>query len=296
MSQSTSIEGKLNGGVGHLPLVVGRDGKPNLPVLQDAFSTEFLIRVSLGLEPGFTFDRKFGAVDAIQAAVAADVWSYGITPGAELYTFSADGVADIDTLSSSDPGDTEEITTVGLAFDGAEVIQRNILDGQNKVPLQTPLWRHNRSFNSNGTNLVGEAFVYVDGAITAGVPDDPATVRGHIPIGKGQTLQAIYTIPKGFTGLFIGLEASLTKGVGATAVSGVFSGAVREFGKVFRVQDEFLLISTGTSNKTYNFPITLPFIEKSDFCPQVDVSANGIGASWAFTLLLVENHILTEHL
>jgi hypothetical protein len=81
----------------------------------------------------------------------------------------------------------------------------------------------------------------------------------------------------------------MTKGGGATVVTANFRGRTRNFGKVFRTQDEFELVSHGTSGKTYNFPIPLPFPAKTDFCPIVDVSANGVGASWAFTVLLVED-------
>ena len=88
---------------------------------------------------------------------------------------------------------------------------------------------------------------------------------------------------------FMGLEASLTKGVGATVVTANLMGSVREFGHQTRVQDEFNLISSGTSSKTYNFPVPLLFAEKTDFCPLAEVSANGVGVSWAFTVVLVDN-------
>jgi hypothetical protein len=247
------------------------------------------ISASIGDVPGVSFDRKFGVIDSVQAATPADVWEYGITSGAEKYTFSADGVADIDTMSSSNVGDAEEITIIGLDINGDQVIQTKDLNGQNKVTLDTSLWRVNRAFNSNGTDLLGNIYIYVDGAITAGVPNVVTTVRGYIAIGGGQTLQSVYTVPNGKTAYVVGTESSLTKGVGATAVSATLQGTSRSFGKVFRTQEKFNLVSTGNSSKGYNFPVPLPFPGKTDFVPTVDVSANGVGVSWAFTVVLIDD-------
>lgn len=255
-------------------------------------SLDFYLEVAKGNIPGHSFDRKFGAIDAIQASTPAHVWAYGITSGAELYTFSTDngttGTEDIDTITSDNAGDTEDITIVGLDGTGAEVTQTKALNGQTEVTLDTPLWRVNRAFNANGTDLLGNVYVFTGGS-SGGVPTTPTTVRGYIPIGEGQTLQAIYTVPLGKTAYFLGLEAAITKGVSSTTVGGELTGQIREFGKVFRTQDKFSLVSSGGSSKTYNFPVPIPFLERTDFCPLADVTANNVGISWAFTILLVDN-------
>jgi len=252
-------------------------------------SDAFILDVAAGNIAGMSFDRKFGSIDSIQAATPADVWEYGTTSGAELYTFSADGVADIDTMSGSNAGDTVPMTIEGLADDGTLVTQTKNLTGQTKVTLDTPLWRVNRAFNSDGSPLAGDVYIYVDGAITAGVPDVATDVRAFVSTGNEQTLQTIYTVPAGKTAYFMGLESSLTKGTGSTQVSANLKGKTRAFGKQFRTQDEFNLLSHGSSTKNINFPIPIPFPEKTDFCPNVDVSSNGLGVSWAFTVLLVDN-------
>lgn len=258
--------------------------RPNGSVLDPGF----IMQVIAGLVPGWSHVRKFGSIDAIQAAVKADVWEYGITVGAERYTFSADGVNDIDTISSSDVGDSQSMSIDGLTADGVRVLQFKALDGQNKVTLDTSLNRVNRVFNDNATDLLGNVYCYVDGAITTGVPNVVTTVRGYVSIGEGQTLQGIYT-PHGNTRVyFLGYEASLTKGTGATAVDGNFRIRTKALGKVLRTQDEFNLLSTGTSSKDHNFPAPIPFDGQTDFVPVVDVSASGVGASWAYTVLIEE--------
>lgn len=264
------------------------DGNPIGPGNR-LYNNNLLLEVSKGNIPGHSFIRKFGSVDDLGADIPTDVYEFGATTGAENYTFSADGVADITTMSSSNASDNELITIVGLDIDGFEVIQSKNLNGQNKVTLDTPLWRVNRVFNGGSTDLLGDLYVYVDGIITNGIPNDVTTVRGYISQGNGQSLQTIYTVPAGKTAYFYGFEASLTKGIGATIVNVNFSGYTREFGKVFRIQDEFNLVSSGTSARNTLFAIPISFPGKTDFLPKVISSVSGVGVSWAFTLLLVDN-------
>ena len=247
----------------------------------------FLLQVSMGLVKGWSAIRKYGSIGTINSSVPAHCWEYGITPGAELYTFSADNVADIDTVSGDDIGDTADVTIEGLLGNGDELIQTVATDGQNKVSI-TPLWRFNRMFNSNGDNFAGNIYCYVDGAITGGIPDDKTTVRGYVSIEEGQTLQSVYTVPNGRRGHWAGIESSLTKGIGGTVVAANVKPKTRDFGKVFRTQDEYDLISHGDSIKDYNFPVTLTFQPKTDFVPLVDVTATGVGISFAYSILLEE--------
>jgi hypothetical protein len=260
---------------------------PNNP----SINTNFYLDVAKGKVPGHTFIRKFGSIAAVATSTPTDVWEYGITSGAEKYTFST--TADIDTMSSSNGTDDEVITIEGLDGDYVLVIQSKALDGQNKVTLDTPLMRVNRVYNSNGTSTLGNVYVYVDGTISTGVPTDVTTVRGYFSIAKQQTLQCIYTVPAGLTAYVMEYQASITKGGSATAKNADMSGNIREVGKVFRVQDEFSLNSTGSSYKSAVFPLPLPFPEKTDFvCTVDDVSAE-IGASWSLTIMLVDNNYLT---
>jgi hypothetical protein len=258
------------------------------------FTTDFLLEVAKGNIPGHTFDRKFGENPIIQAADPADLWEYGKTAGAELYTFSADGVADITGFSSDNASDTGiDITITGLDINGVEVIQTiatNGSDGRTTVPLATPLWRLNRAYNDSGTPLAGNIYIYTSAAVvTLGVPAPVTTVRGYISILEGQTLQGIYTVPAGKTGYIMGRIVSLSKGGGATAVGARFTGSTRIFGKTKRTQETFNVISSGTSSNNAIFPIALPFPEKTDFIPNADVTANNIGVSISYSILLVDN-------
>lgn len=248
----------------------------------------FILKVAMGNIPGVTYERKFGAIDSIQAATPADCWAYGVTPGAERYTWSDDGVADIDRVSSSSALDTIDVRITGLDIDGYLVSQNITLTGQTPVALTTPLWRVNRVENNNGSPLAGNVYVFVNGATSGGVPTDVTRVRGYIKLGDEQTLQTIYTVPKGKTAFLMGSEVSISKtGVQAGTIN--FAGFIRLFGKVFKVKDQYDLVSTGTSRTLFNSPMWGPFPELSDFRPRVTASTSGMGASWSFTILLINS-------
>lgn len=240
--------------------------------------------IAQGKHPTTQSYRKFGRIDAIQLAVPADCWEYGITVGAERYTFST--TAAIDTMSSSNAGDTELITITGLTLDGTEVEQELALTGQAKVTLTTPLYRVNRAFNSNGTDLLGNVYVYEDTPIVAGVPTLKSMVRAYIAIGRQQTLQGIYTVPKGKTAYLMALKTSLG---GRKSGFATYEAFLRIPGKVFRVQDTHDLAAEGTSSISESFDDPSEFPELTDFVPKITVSANGIGFSISFRLRLVDN-------
>jgi hypothetical protein len=257
-----------------------------------SLNTDFLVEVAKGNVPGHSFIRKFGSIDSItNAVIGSDVWEFGaVDTDARIYTFS--DTADIDTMSSSDADDTAIMTIEGLNGALEPIVQSKALDGTAKVTLDTPLKRLNRAYNSNGIVLEGNVYIYVDGdTTTPGIPDEPLDVRGYVSAGSAQTLQCVYTVPAGFTGNVMGYEASMTKSVGATSVNAIMSGHTREDGKVFRVQDEFSLISSGTSDRIVSFPIMLPFPEKTDFVCHAVTSAT-FGVSWSLTILLVDNNFI----
>lgn len=255
----------------------------------DIGNIPFIFDVARGKVPGVTYERKFGSIDAVQVAVPADVWQYGATVGAEEYTWSADGVADIDRVSSSSAADVDNVIITGLDIDGYEVTQTVKLEGQTPVALPTPLWRVNRVENGNGADYQGNIYVFVDSAVTLGVPDIVTNVRGYIKLGDNQTLQSMYTSPRGKRAYLMSTEVSISKSGGATAVACNFKGYIRLFGGVFKVKDQYDLLSSGTSRHSNYNAVWGPFPGRSDFKPYVEVSANGVGASWAFTVLLVND-------
>ncbi len=237
--------------------------------------------VAEGEIDGYSVVEKFGEnPDIDTGSFPQDIWSHG-----GLYTFSTS--ADIDSVSSSSASDTTEITIQGLDANWDFHSQTATLNGQTRVVLDTPLIRCFRAYNSNSTDWVGDVHVYVDTALSGGVPIDSTKVRAEVSIGSGQTEMCIYTIPAGKTGYFLGGYTAMSR-VGNN--SAVFTSKLRAFGGVFRTVSRISCIGSGGSNWNYRYPVGLAIPEKSDIllrCEEVD--ANNSGVSGGFTILLKDN-------
>lgn len=244
----------------------------------------FLYQVSTGAIEGHSLIHKFAAIGDVDTAdTPILIWDYEKT-----YTYST--TADIDTVSSSNSSDKQTMIVQGLDENWTRVTQEVILDGQNKVVLETPLIRCFRAYNNDSTSLVGTFFCYVDSTIVAGVPSDDTKVRAIVTADSQQTLMGTYTIPSDHTGFLIGVHTTL--GRNRTAVAEV-SLRMREFGKVFRSQGQVVLGSNGNSAFFRDFKILPPFIEKTDIQMQVDyVSTNSVSVTSEFDLLIVDNEYL----
>lgn len=249
--------------------------------------SDFLLEVSKGNVAGHSTIYVYGSIDAVQAATPADIWEFGTEVGAEIYTFSS--TDDIDTISSSSASDTLTMTIEGLDASGNAVTQEATLNGQNKVALTTPLWRVNAVDNTSSTNLVGNVYVYVDGAITAGVPNTVTDVRGFVSPAAQRSKQAVYTVPNGVTAHFYGSDQTITKGVAGGLVTINLKGFIRIVGGVFREIFETLLASTGSSHHPLPSPPPISLAGKTDLRPNAEVSTNGVGVSWGYYLVLVED-------
>jgi len=246
-----------------------------------SISKDWFQAVAEGGIDGYSIVEKFGENPDIDTSTdPEDVWSHG-----GLYTFSTS--ADIDSVSSSSASDTNEITIQGLDANWDTVTQTATLNGQTRVALTTPLIRCFRAWNSNSTDWAGDVHVYVNTALSGGVPIDPTKVRAEVTIGSGQTEMCIYTIPAGKTGYFLGGYTAMSR-VGNN--SAVFTSKLRTFGGVFRTVSRISCIGGGASNWSYRYPVGLAIPEKSDLlirCEEVD--ANNTGVSGGFTILLKDN-------
>ena len=239
----------------------------------------FNLMVGLGYLPNVDFVSKFGYNPDLAADVEEHIWDFG-----GVYTYST--TADIDTVSSSSALDTMILHIQGLDGDYNPVTQIVTLNGQSKVTLSTPLLRVWRVFNSTDTDIAGAVYVYVDGAITAGIPDVDSTIRAYVYDGNNQTLMMIYTIPKGFTGFLLKRNISL---------GGRKSGFVtvklwnRFFGSVWRIANVTDLAATGTSAYEYKSSVLSPISEKTDIQMTATGDTLGLTCAAAGEIYLVRN-------
>lgn len=209
--------------------------------------------------------------------------------GAMNYTYST--TADIDTISSSDAGDTVDIEIQGLDANLDVVVQTVTLTGQTDVTLTTPLKRVFRLINTGSSSLVGVVYLRTNGSTqTSGVPDTANTVRALIDNGNNQTLMCVYTVPNGKTAYMRSWNAS-TAGANKTTNYTVSLWS-RVSGGVFTIKDIKALSETGSSlfDKVYIEPQV--FSSGSDIEIRAQIKASGVtGAaiSGGFDLVLVDN-------
>ena len=248
--------------------------------IQEGLQTINTLEIAKGKIRGHSSISKFGEnpdVDAIE-----DLIVQGGT-----YTFSS--TADIDSLSSSDNSDTQNITIEGLDANFNVISQTKALTGQTPILLDTPLIRADRMFNANSTNFAGDVYIYINGAtVVTGVPTIATEIRNKIVAGDNQTLMAIYTIPAGKTGYLFNYGVSLSKLTPATALT--CSIRVRPFEGVFLVKDRGAAATTGATSYRREFKVPLKLLEKTDLKIVIDtVSAANTGVAGYFDIILVDN-------
>ena len=267
-------------------LHVVSDTLPYLNVGQD-----FFLKVNQGLVPGHSVVDKFGVNKALTPSTdPEDLWEFG-----GLYNYDADGTAPIVSIVSDSASDTEPIEIQGLDIDGNLVTQTITLNGTTSVALTTALWRCFRMGNVGSNYLLGTVYVY---AGTSPVPAN-ADVRAIIDAEHGQTLMALYTIPKGkvaflYRGeLGVGLEgnsASLAEYAHCHYES-------RRFGKTFRVKKAITCMVGG--NAVYqdkrSFPDIVPSL--TDIKLKIIEVTQNMGMWGTFDLLLIDEDLFpTEYL
>lgn len=250
------------------------------------------LSIAEGNVTGKTFIHKFGnAPDFDTADGDVTVWDGaedGTTWENMVYDYST--TADIDRISSSSTSDTINITVYGLDSNWNEVTQTITLTGQTPAPLSTNLIRVFRMVNTNGTDLVGHVFCFVNVATTGGVPNTPANIRAIIQPGNNQTLMAVYSVPAGKTGYMRDWYAS-TAGANKSSNYPVKVFA-RPFGSVFQLKHISAVSDNGSSHVQHNYIEPEVFAEKTDIEMRMSMTAVGgtaASVSAGFDIVLVNN-------
>ena len=171
--------------------------------------------------------QKFGRNDSITSTLETVAFSGGNETYASGNT--------IDTISSSNSGDTQAVVIEGHTLSGSDltfVVQNATLTGQSKVVLSTPLYRCSRLYNNGSTNFTGNIYVYEDDTTTTpGVPDTATKIHLKVDPTKNQSEKASTSFSSVDYGIITEVYGGVTSKRVATAE---FNLQVREFGKVFR--------------------------------------------------------------
>ena len=253
------------------------------------------LSIAQGNVTGVTFIHKFGfAGDFDQTDGFATVWDGANDADiAQMqYTYSTSNA--IDSISSTDTGDTQDIEIQGLYDDGSGnwliSNQTVTLTGQTRVALSQPLIRVFRMVNVNTVDIAGFVYCYENTALSAGRPVDTTKIRAVIENGNNQTLMAVYTIPSGTTGYMRDWYAS-TAGANR-ATNYIIDLRARPMGGVFQVKHRSALDIGGTTYIQHKYEEPEVFSAKTDIemrCKLTAVGVTGAAVSSGFDIVLVDN-------
>jgi len=249
------------------------------------------LSIAIGNVTKTTFIHKFGAApnfDTGDGVVA--VWDGADDANIDQMVYQYSSTDDIDSISSSNAGDTQDIEILGLDVNFDVVTQTRTLSGQTRVALSTDLLRVFRMKNVGTTDNAGHVYCYVNGAITAGVPDTPADVRAVIQPGNNQTLMAIYTIPDGKTGYMRDWFAAL--GGASRSANYTIELRARPTGQVFQLKHLSAIAEEGSSTIKHDYVEPEVFAARTDIEMRVSIATGAITAASiaaGFDLVLIDD-------
>lgn len=237
---------------------------------------------------GHTFIHKFGrAPDFDTTDGDTTVWDGANDALTNEMQYNYSTTAIIDSIASSDNGDTQAIEIQGLDADYALTLQTVILTGQTRAALTTNLIRVFRMTNVGSVDLAGNAYCYEDTALTAGVPIDSTKVRAIILDGANQTGMAVYTVPAGKTGY---LRQWFASSAGAKKTTNyLMKLRARPLGQVFQLKQSVAVADDAPYSYSFVEPEVL--VEKTDIemtAAATDTGITGSAISAGFDLVLVD--------
>lgn len=233
--------------------------------------------LTLGLLPNDSQQIVNGENYQLPNGVQTTIWvspTYGSNPSGQNYTWTTTG--SITQISSSSNSDTGFILIRGLEYPSWECVEFTVqLQGQTKTALPTSLVRVNSCVSL--ANLVGSVYVYEDGAITAGVPNDLNTVRAFVHPDYNVFYFAGYSVPANHTSLLRSLVVTTRLPATGTLYL-IFKSRIN--GVVYTNQR--LAFQEG-GNSILRLPVNFaPFKERTDFWVEALAPSVNSGASVSF--------------
>ena len=235
-----------------------------------------------------------------QIAYHKTLFKFGFNPDVDdsLETIWAEGglysylsAATVLKVSSSSANDTSAgtgartVELFGLDADYDEINETVILSGQTAVNTTQSFLRVNRMIvRSAGTGGTNAGVIYAGtGTVTSGVP---ANKYATVSAGDGQSLMALWTVPRGYTAYVT--QTDITVATTQNNKYATVSFLARPFGEVFQVKDKFAKSESG-HNQVYTFP--LKFEEKTDLEMRCigDSAGADISIAAAFDLVYIQN-------
>ena len=239
---------------------------------QIAYLEDERIKISRGMVKGAIPVHKFGAVPAMSTSQTGTVWDKNDT----LYPWATwDAGANTVTVSSSSASDVNaSVVVVGLDAN-YDILEEEItlVSQANNASSNSFIRVHRAYMGLNANTNVGTISI-----------KNGATDVALITAGIGQTLMAIYTIPRNYTGYLYQGTCSAQSGADATGNMFIRFGGT----SAFRVGHTFEVDGDGGQ---YFYPFSFPpeISQKSDIDVRLTTRSNNGRYTAAFDLLLVKN-------
>jgi hypothetical protein len=228
---------------------------------------DFYLKVAQGEVGGHKFINKFGANFDINSNTGPEtIWSQG-----GMYPWASLATASVLTVVSTDIADISEIEIQGLDASYNLITETIVLTGTTPVITVNPFLRVFRvSYNHAGVNI---------GDITLSVG---AVVVAKVDANLGQSLMCVYTIPAGYTGYLIQLNATAQKFKDAQIR--LLQRPENSSFKIAHMAEVF----EGSYMYTPRIPIVLSEKTDIDFVA-ADAETNNTRITGTFEILLVSN-------
>jgi len=236
-----------------------------------AYLEDERIKISRGQVKGVIPLHKFGAVPAMSTNTTGTVWDKNDT----LYPWSVwNSGANTIIVSSSSASDVgKSVFVIGLDSNYDEIQEEIEIATQNGNSSSNNFIRVHRAYMGNGDSNIGTITI-----------KNGTTDVALITAGFSQTLMAVYTVPRNYTGYLY--QGTCTAQTGADATGNMF---IRYGGTTaFRVGHTFEVDGDGGQYfYPFSFPPEIP--EKSDIDVRLTTRSNNGRYTAAFDLLLVRN-------
>lgn len=228
---------------------------------------------------------KYG-FNAAVGTTPETIWLQGAA-----YTWPT-AAATLEVTSTDDTADavagTGALTVVleGLDANYDELTETVTMTGQTAATTTGSFLRLHRMYVATaGSGNTNAGTIYAansSGTHSSGVPTDVSLIYSTIGADEGQTLQAFYTIPNGYTGYITNISAGSQDGTNATTM--IFRA--RTQGGAFRTREKFIVFK-GSFDRPHDIPYV--FAEKTDLEIQGDAAAATTDVAANFDLILVKD-------
>ena len=254
----------------------------NHSITESGLDENFNLQLARGQIYNHSHVFKYG-FNAAVGTTAETIWLEG---GAYTWPAAASVLKVTSDSTDDDVAGSGALTVVleGLDANYAEISETVILTGQvSKNTTKSYLRLHRMYVTSAGGGLTNAGVIYAfTGAHSTGTPDVATTIRSTIGATEGQTLQAFYTVPAGYTAYVTQISAGSQDGTNATTM--IFRQ--RPTGGAFRTAEKFIVFK-GAFNRNHDVP--LKFVEKTDLELQGDAAAATTDVAGSFDIILVKN-------